>query len=404
MFRSRLLLLLLLVAFPAIPGLAQRPESLYKAGLRAESKGNVDIAYEAFKLAHEKRPADPRYLAAYLKARLYASSEHIQRGQNLRDAYKLQDALTEFQRAAEIDLSNFAAQQEIRRTAELIRKRDAALAQPAQTKLETSSLEKAAALAAGPVSLEMVSSEPVSLHLIAPTDVVYKTICKLAGINVLIDPEFKPQKITVELHDVSLRDALSMVAMQSKTFWRPLSSNSILVSGDSSGRRKDLEQTVMRTFYLKIASTPADLQQAASTLKGILDISRIQITPEQRALTVRGTPDQMVLAQRLLQDVDKPRAELLIDIAVLEISRGHMRTLGVVPPTTVTATIQPSAGSSGAAGTAGFTLSSLSPFTANNVLVSIPNISIRLESRHELVESPRAAMQPSSELDLAAEI
>ena len=100
---------------------------------------------------------------------------------------------------------------------------------------------------------------------------------------------------------------MEMIAMQSKTFWRPVSSNTIMVAADTGSKRKELEQNVMKTFYLINAASPADLQQAAGTLKAILDINKIQVTPEQRSLTLRGTPDQMVLAQKLLTISTSPR-------------------------------------------------------------------------------------------------
>lgn len=397
MTRFRLPLCFVLVCFSIMPALAQRAESSFKAGTRAEAKGNYEAAYEAFKLAHEKKPLDSKYLAAYLKARLYASAQHIQTGQSLRDVYKLQEALAEFRRAAEIDGSNFAAFQEIRRTTDLINKHEALDAQPAQTKAQISYLEKAAGVAAGPVTLSFLSNDTVSLHLVTTTDVVYKTIGKLAGINVLIDPEFKPQKVTLELKDVNLRDALSMIALQSKTFWRPVSSNTIIVSSDNGGKRKDMEQNVMMTFYLKNAATPAELQQAASTLKGILDISRIQTTPEQRSLTIRGTPDQMVLAQKLLQDIDKPRAEVMIEIAVLEVSRGKILTLGINPPTSITASLNPTDTSSTGSSSSGsssstFSLSSLASLNSNNVVVSIPSASLTAlmsDSNTKVLQKPQ---------------
>ncbi len=406
MLRLRFILILLL-SCAVVPNVsAQRAESLYKTGVRAESKGNLDAAFEAYKLAHEKKPSEPKYLAAFLKARLDASTKHIQAGQTLRDTYKLQEALAEFQRAAEIDSSNYAALQEIRRTTDLIAKKERQDEQPPAARAESSSLEKAAALAAAPVALNLSADASVSLHLFATADVVYKTLGKLAGVNVLIDPEYKPQKINVELQNVSLREALSMVALQSNTFWRPISSNSILVTSDTGARKKEIEQVVMRTFYLRNASTPADLQEAASTLKGILDINRIQITPEQRALTLRGTPDQMVLAQRLLDDIDKPRAEVMIDIAVLEVSRGRIRTLGVVPPTSFTASVQP-AGATGTSGTtsssAGFTLQSLSTLTANNVLVTIPNVSLTAlmsDSNTKVLQKPQIRAMDSERASL----
>ena len=404
MLRLRFMLVFLLTCFAVSNLHAQRAESLYKTGVRAESKGNLDAAFEAYKLAHDKKPAEPKYLAAFLKARLNASTKHIQAGQTLRDTYKLQEALAEFQRAAEIDSSNYAALQEIRRTTDLIEKRERQEEQPPPARAESSSLEKAAALAAEPISLILNADEPVSLHLFATADVVYKTLGKLAGVNVLIDPEYKPQKINVELQNVNLRDALSMVALQSNTFWRPVSTNSILVTSDTAGRKKEIEQVVMRTFYLRNASTPADLQQAASTLKGILDINRIQITPEQRALTLRGTPDQMVLAQRLLNDIDKPRAEVMIDIAVLEVSRGRIRTLGVVPPTSFTGSIQPAGTTATTTGSsAGFTLQSLSTLTANNILVTIPSVSLTAlmsDSNTKVLQKPQIRAMDSERASL----
>jgi general secretion pathway protein D len=384
-----------------MPVAAQSAGSSFNAGVRAEKKGEFDAAYEAYKRAHEKKPADPQYLAAYLNSRVHASAQHIQTGQGLRDVYKLQEALAEFRRAAEIDSSNFAALQEVRRTADLIQKQEMQASQPPQVKVVQTSLEKAALAAAGPVQLDFGSNALVNLHLVTTADVAYQTLGKLAGINVLIDPEYKPAKIKFELKDVSLHEAFSMLAIQSKTFWRALSPNTIMVSSDSSGNRKELEDNVMMTFYLKNASTPAELQEAASTLKSILDINRIQITPEQRSLTLRGTPDQMTLAQKLLQDIDKPRAEVMIEVAVLEVSRGRIRTLGINLPTSVSGSLQPT-GSSGTSA-AGFTLDSLTPLGLSNVQVTIPGASLSAlmsNSDTKVIQRPQIRAMDSEKASL----
>jgi general secretion pathway protein D len=367
--------------------MAERPESAFKAGVHAEAKNDYDAAYEGYKRAHERNPSDPKYMSAYLKMRFYASAQHVQRGQQLRDESKLQEALAEFRRAAEIDASSFAALQEIRRTVDLMQKQSNEKDRPAQDKAQASAIEKAAANAAGPVTLDLNTSVPISLHLSTTTDVIYKTIGRIAGINVLIDPEYKPQKINFELRDVSLREALAMIALQSKTFWRPVSPNTIMVSSDNGGKRKELEQNVMMTFYLHNAATPADLQQAATALKNILDISRVQATPEQRSLTLRGTPDQMVLAQKLLQDIDKPKAEVMIEVAVLEVGRDRLRTIGVNPPTSFTASLQPTGGTGGG----GFSLSSLAALTASNIQISIPSASLTMlmsDSNTKVLQKP----------------
>jgi len=384
--------LVLILGAPAIPVRAESAERAFKAGDRAEKKNDYDAAYEAFKLAHERKPNDPKYMAAYLRLRFYAGGQHIHTGEQLRDAGQLQEALAEFRHAAQIDASNFAALQEIRRTAGLIQKQATEKENINQPKVLNTSLEKRAAAAAGPVSLDLKSDMPVTLHLATTTDVIYKAIAKLAGINVLIDPDYKPQKINFELKDVSLREALEMLALQSKTFWRPLTSNTILVSSDTTTKRKEFEQNVMKTFYLRNAATPSDLQQAAGTLKAILDIKGIQVTPEQRSLTLRGTPDQMVLAQKLLGDIDKPKAEVVIDVTVMEVSRDKLHTIGTNPPTSASVTLAPG-GSSTSSGSSGssLTLNSFTSLNAGDFSVSIPGISFSLlasDSKTKVIQRP----------------
>ena len=391
MIRTRLFLFVMLAGISTAPILADNAEHAYKEGDRAEKKNDFDGAFEAYKLAHSEKPTDPKYMAAYLRMRFYAGGQHIHAGEQLRDAGKFQDALAEFRHAAEIDGSNFAAMQEIRRTADMIQRQAAEKENANRPAQKTLSLEKEAASAAGPVTLDIKSDMPVSLHLSTTTDVVYKTIAKLAGINVLIDPDYKPQKITFDLKDVSLRDALDMFAMQSKTFWRPLSPNTILVTADSSSKRKEYEQSVMKTFYLRNAATPADLQQAAGTLKGILDISRIQVTPEQRSLTLRGTPDQMVLAQKLLADIDKPKGEVVIDVTVLEVSRTKMHTIGTNPPTSATVTLAPGGTSTSGSSGSGLTLNSFTSLNAGDFSVSIPGASfsfLESDSGTKVIQRP----------------
>ena len=225
---------------------------------------------------------------------------------------------------------------------------------------------------------------------------VYKTIARLAGINVLFDQDYKTQKITVELNDVTLREALNTVGLQTKTFWTVVSSNTILVAADTTAKRKEMENTVMKTFYLKNVSTPSELQEAATTLKSILDVNRVQLIPNQNALILRGTTDQMVLAQKLLSDLDKPKPEVVIDIAIMQVSRDRLRTLGVSPPTSANVVMVPGtgavSGSSGGSGSNGsFTINSLRNLTANNFQVSIPGASLSYlmsDSDTKLIQNP----------------
>jgi len=389
MKRARILGALILLVSLTVAAHADQASAIFKKGIQAESKNNYDEAFLDYSQAHSLKPRDAKYFTAFTRMRFYAAVEHIGKGQALRDSGKLQEAAAEFQRAAEIDPTNFAAKGEAHRTEEIIKKQAHAGEETPKKELP---LDKMAQEAAGPVELQALSNTLISLRLTENATMVYKTIAHLAGINVLFDQDYKPPKITVELNDVTLREALNTVALQTKTFWTPVSSNTIMIAADTTAKRKEMENTVMKTFYLKNVSTPAELQEAAATLKSILDVTRVQLLPNQNALILRGTTDQMVLAHKLLNDLDKPKPEVVIDIAVLQVSRSRIRTLGVNPPTSANIVMVPGALGGGASGSGGaFTLNSLGSLNATNFQVSIPGASMSFlmsDSDTKLIQNP----------------
>jgi general secretion pathway protein D len=398
--RSRVFICVVFSLLLVVPALADSASSAYKVGEHAEKKNDYDTAYQSYKKAHDANPTDAKYMSAYLRMRFFASSQHIHAGLTLRDEGKEEEALTEFRMAAAIDPSNFEAMGQVRRATDEIQKQVREKTAPKMK--EDSVLEQDAKDAAGPVVLDFKSDFPVSIQMTATTDVIYKTIGKLGGFNILMDPEYKPLKITFELKDVTVREALNMLSVQSKTFWRPLSSNTIMIAADNSGKRKELEQNVMKTFYLRNAATPADLQQAAGTLKGILDINHIQVTPELRSLTIRGTPDQMVLAQRLLADIDKPKSEVVIEVIVMEVSRDRIRTLGANLPTTVSASIAPG-GSSSTSGGSSLNLNSFSGLGASDIAISLGGASftaLASDSNTKVIQRPNIRVMDSEKATL----
>ena len=63
----------------------------------------------------------------------------------------------------------------------------------------------------GPVQLQPVSNDPITLHMVEDVKVIYQAIGKVAGLNVLFDPDFQSKRIPVDLTSVSLSDALRIV-------------------------------------------------------------------------------------------------------------------------------------------------------------------------------------------------
>jgi general secretion pathway protein D len=327
-----------IVAATTLSFAAESAKSLYNKGKDAEARQKYEEAYDFYKQAYDLKPKDLLYRASFERLRFLAGASHVHRGQLLRNAGKLDEAMAEFQKAADIDPASFIAQQEIRRTQQLI---DAAKAgKPQAATPPPTSMQKRISEAQGPVDLAPISNVPITLKLTEDTKVIYETVGKLAGINVLFDPDYTSRRIKIELNGVTLEEALQIIALESKTFWRPVTPNTIFIASDTPAKRKDIEENVIRTFYLGNLSQPTELQDIVNAMRQILEISRVQPLPSQGALVVRGTPDQIALAEKLVGDLDRAKPEVIVEVAVMQISRDKMHQYGINPPTSATVALQ----------------------------------------------------------------
>src|SRR5277367_5634466 len=372
-------LLLLLVAAVSLPAIADKAKDLFLKGQDAEARQNYVAAYDFFKQAYDLKPKDLTYRAAFERIRFEAAAAIVHNGQKLRADGKLDDAVAEFRKALDIDPSLFIAQQELNRTLKMISDQRNPMPQAAGP---PTGLEKRLHDAAGPVELAPISNIPITVKLTDKSDTVFRTIGQLAGINVLFDPDYTPRQIKVELNGVTLEEALEITALESKTFWRPVTLNTIFVAQDNPAKRKELEQSVLKTFYLTNLSAPTELQDVVNAIRAVLDVQRVQQLLSQNALVVRGTPDQIALAEKLVEDLDKARPEVIIDVAVLQVSKDKSRTLGFSPPTSATVTLQDnlnttsttsttSTTTSSSTGSTGINLNTLGSLTAENFNVAI---------------------------------
>jgi general secretion pathway protein D len=375
----------LLVLLAILPAIADKAKTLFEKGEDAESRENYEEAYNLYKQAWNLKPKDLRYKSSFERLRFKAAATIVHHGQGLREQGKLQEALADFQKAALIDPSLFIAQQEMKRTLQMLNEKENP---PPQAAGPPGSLERKIREASGPVELAPISVVPITVKLTEDSKVIYQTIGQLAGINVLFDPDYTSRRIKVELNGVTLEDALQISALESKTFWRPVTSNTIFVAQDNPAKRKELEQSVLKTFYLQNLSQPTELQDVVNAIRAVLDVQRVQQLLSQNALVVRGTPDQIALAEKLVEDLDKVRPEVIVDIAVMQVSKDKSRTLGLSPPTSATVTLQSNINTTPTTsttttgttttgtGTTGLELNTLGNLNATDFQVTIPSANL----------------------------
>jgi len=347
-FFNRLLVIVLaaLLALPPAPVLAKtrKGDKLRNEARAAELKGDYDQALKLAKQAMQEDPSDPAYVLEVRRVTFEDGVMHVSHGHSLRDAGHLDEALAEFQKAYEIDPSSDLAAQEIKRTKQMIErnknggKEPVATISPEEEKTLTPAdlarkrvQERSDALLPVP-ELRPLNTDPIDLKMTNQRPrILFETVGKIAGINVVFDPEYDTQQTIrsaeIDLTRTTLDQALDQLSVITKSFWKPLSPNTIFVTIDNPAKRREYSEQVVKVYYLSNTTTPQEVQELLTVLRTVTDVQKVFNYTAQNALIVRAEADTMALVDKLVSDLDKPRSEVIVDVMVLQVSSTYIRNL-----------------------------------------------------------------------------
>jgi general secretion pathway protein D len=311
----------------------------FDEGRKAEAIEDYDTALVHYERAVRSAPTNAEYKLRTAHMRFTDGQYHLEKGEKALQKGDLEGALGEFQKARGVDPSNAAADQELKKTMDLIAAKNAASDQSTANPHEPDDSE----LLTGPPQLKPLLREPVYLKMTNNAPAIFETIAKMAGLSVVFDPDFTnaQHRITVELPNVSLEQALDAVSMASKAIWKPITSNVIYVTTDSAAKRKEVEDEVVRTFYISNTIQPNDLTEIANGLRALFDLRKVQSVASQSAIVIRDTPDKVALVEKVIGDLDKAKPEVLIHVQVLSANRDRLRDLGILPGQSISVGFNP---------------------------------------------------------------
>jgi general secretion pathway protein D len=240
---------------------------------------------------------------------------------------------------------------------------------------------------------------------------------KLAGVNVLFDPQFLQQagntRRDIQLVNSSIEQALDYIALLTKTFWKPVTDNAIFITQDDPNKRREYADWVVKVFYLRNVNGAQELTEIANNIRQVTNSRFLFPVPTQNALVVRAEKDQVLLIEKLVNDLDKPKPEVVIDVMVFEASRNKTRDLvssflsGTTNGLTVPITFSPRAGLSipGTPPASGdnpspttstaanaIRLGQLSRLSTNDFSISLPNAifsALMSDNTTRLIQSPQ---------------
>ena len=327
----------------------------------AESQQDFDRAVIEYTKVVQAKPHDRSARASLEQAKLRASQAHFTSGRRLASIGKFEEALLEYQLAAELNPMNSSVQDEMRTVRAQLRAK-IAISEDGKTQLETLVANSLQAPKPGEQLPTDVTLPDTLMFRDASARVVYLAIGQYGNLNIVFDPTFRDQSITVDLRKASLAEALDSLSSATRNFWRSSGQRTVTIVPDTPAKRREYEEEIVQTFYL----SNADLKETIDILRIVVDARRIAPLTATNAITVKDTAERIAAAGRIISAIDKARPEVIIDVELLEIDRTRLKEYGLQVA---------SPGSTGLNGRIGlekdtYTLSGLRNLTQDNVTIT----------------------------------
>lgn len=295
-----------------------------RAGHDAEQRQDYDRAVLEYTRALRLDPSDADARAGLTRSKVRAAQDHFTRGRRQSGLGNYEEALLEFQIAAELNPASRDVEDALRDTQARLRA-EVTLRREGETELETLINASRAFEVSG---LDLPEASPLPDSLVfreAGSRDVFVSLGRFANINVIFDPAFRDSVVSVDLRETTIEAALEAVAASTQNFVRSAGEGSVTIIPDTPAKRREYEQEVVRTFYL----SNVDLQEAIDLLRIVIDARRVAPISATNAITIKDTPEKVAAAGRVLRTIDKGRAEVVIDVELLEVDRTELLEYGL---------------------------------------------------------------------------
>jgi general secretion pathway protein D len=299
----------------------------FSRGEEAGRAGDWEAAVGFYRQALQNDPDRPDYKIALERAMVAAAGQYADRARQFENANQLEEALRAYRKALEFEPSNRQLASKAAEIERVLRDRiEAATPRP-----EIEKLREQARRPTEPV-LNPTSREPLIFNFSnTSAREILEFVGRFTGINVTFDSTFADKPISVKLDGVTLEQALQQIMIANGYFYKVLNERTIIVAVDTVPNRNKYEEQVIRTFYL----SHADATEVFTMLNNVVRIAGQAVLPTFSAnktantITVRATAAVVQIVERVIDSIDKPRAEVIVDVQILEVSRERAKQYGL---------------------------------------------------------------------------
>jgi type II secretory pathway component GspD/PulD (secretin) len=320
--RQKLITLLVLAVF--VTGCAAG--RAFRRGQDAARNGDWDLAVVEYTKAVQANPDKSEYKIQLERASQMAATVHVSRARDFEEKDNLDAALMEYRRATELDSSNRIAMTKVTEIEKKIRDRIEAT----RPKPRIDTLRDQARALGQPV-IDLTTRLPSLKFQNASLRDILNFIATQSGINITFDQGYRDRGYSIVLEDVTVEQALQQIMIANQLFYKVLNPKTILVIEDNAQNHAKYDELVVRVFYI----SHADIAELTQIINSMTRIATMPVQPavlqgkSTNTITVRGTVATVEIIEKMIRALDRPRAEVVVDVQILEVNRQRVKRLGL---------------------------------------------------------------------------
>ncbi|HEX8961619.1 MAG TPA: secretin N-terminal domain-containing protein, partial [Rhodocyclaceae bacterium] len=213
---------------------------------------------------------------------------------------------------------------------------------------------------------------------------VLEALSAHSGLNFVLDKDVPPNlTVTVFLRNVTVAEAVDLILATHQLRRRVLNDDSVLIYPDTAAKQSENQELVVRNFFLANATAKA----VQNMLKTVLHARNVYADEKLNMVMMRDTPATIRLAERLVATQDVAEPEVMLELAVMEVTRSRLTSIGLVLPSQLTLAPLPMNSSAST-----LTLTDLKHLNSDRLAAAISPILINLQddsNGENLLANPR---------------
>lgn len=299
----------------------KKAKQAYKQGVKLEAQGDWQAAYDAYSDAVDWDPSEREYLVRQAVAKGYVVQMKVDLAERDAVSGRFTEALRAMRQAREMDPSNRTIRERLVELEAL---------DPARARQVAAEPELA------PEVLLQHRAGTQSFQFRGQTQSAYQQVAERFGVEVAFDVDLRNQPVHLDLKDVDFATVMRVLGEETGTFWRPLTRHLFFVTQDTQQKRKDYDVSIVRTVLLSASETPEQMTEVSRMVREVAGITRTDLDSRSHTLTMRASPQAIAVATGIIDNLDQPPAQIVLEIEVLEVDRSRGMNLGITGPQSAT--------------------------------------------------------------------